>query len=156
MMKLDAWLDAAFLELSGGSFSPFKWQRRAFHDLLAGKLPDAVDIPTGCGKTSIIALWILAYAAQRLRNSLRMISRGGWFGWCIGGLLLTRPPKWLGMFSALSRKALLARRGQRFARFSQKSVHMCCPVYQRFRYRRFAVRLPRTPPGALILRNPRL
>src|SRR6266705_6648901 len=73
--SLDAWLDAAFLQWSSGSFSPFKWQRRAFHDLIAGKLPEAVDVPTGCGKTSILALWILAYAAQKLRNSQSKLPR---------------------------------------------------------------------------------
>ncbi len=75
MTDLDAWLDVAFREWTNGAFTPFHWQRRAFHDLIAGTLPDAVDIPTGCGKTSILALWILAFAAQRIRYSQNRLPR---------------------------------------------------------------------------------
>ena len=43
---------------------PFGWQRRLFEEWLsAGKLPRAVDIPTGLGKTAVMALWLLAQAA---------------------------------------------------------------------------------------------
>lgn len=66
MIDLDLWLTKAFKEWKGETFSPFQWQRRAFHDLIAGKLPTAVDIPTGGGKTSVLALWILAFAVQKL------------------------------------------------------------------------------------------
>ena len=43
--------------------SSFPWQRRLFDEWLSiGKLPSAVDIPTGLGKTSVMAIWLLARA----------------------------------------------------------------------------------------------
>ena len=43
---------------------PFPWQRRLFDEWLSrGKLPQAVDIPTGLGKTAVMAIWLLARAA---------------------------------------------------------------------------------------------
>ncbi len=48
-----------FVKLTG--YVPFIWQSRLFHDyFLKGNLPSALDIPTGLGKTSVIALWYLA------------------------------------------------------------------------------------------------
>ena len=51
----------AFEALTG--YEPFPWQARLFGRLSAGDLPPAVDIPTGLGKTSVMALWLLARAA---------------------------------------------------------------------------------------------
>lgn len=53
--------DEAFEALTG--YRPFPWQARLFKQLSAGDLPSAVDIPTGLGKTSVMALWLLARAA---------------------------------------------------------------------------------------------
>jgi CRISPR-associated endonuclease/helicase Cas3 len=51
--------ERAFETLTG--FPPMKWQERLFSEHFgAGKLPDAVDIPTGLGKTSVMAIWYLA------------------------------------------------------------------------------------------------
>ena len=48
-----------FKDLTG--FSPFKWQERLFRDhFLKGNIPSALDIPTGLGKTSVMAIWYLA------------------------------------------------------------------------------------------------
>ena len=53
--------DPAFEALIG--HPPFPWQRRLFDCWLSkGKLPPAVDIPTGLGKTAVMALWLLAHA----------------------------------------------------------------------------------------------
>jgi CRISPR-associated endonuclease/helicase Cas3 len=57
----------AFHELTGNA--PFGWQRRLYDDFVAHRpdmprIPPAVDIPTGLGKTSIIHIWLLALAAQ--------------------------------------------------------------------------------------------
>lgn len=52
--------DTAFEALTG--HPPFPWQRRLFGELSCGKLPSAVDIPTGLGKTAVMALWLLARA----------------------------------------------------------------------------------------------
>lgn len=46
------------------SFRPLRWQSRLFAEYLArGILPAAVDIPTGLGKTAVIAIWYLALKA---------------------------------------------------------------------------------------------
>ena len=45
-------------------FSPFEWQRDLFRKhFLAGDVPPALDIPTGLGKTSVMAIWYLALKA---------------------------------------------------------------------------------------------
>ena len=56
------WFDTAFEALTG--HAPFPWQHRLFARHFAhGRLPSAVDIPTGLGKTSVMAIWLLARAA---------------------------------------------------------------------------------------------
>ena len=51
----------AFRALTG--HEPLPWQRRLFRQLREGNLPAAVDIPTGLGKTAVMAIWLLARAA---------------------------------------------------------------------------------------------
>ena len=41
---------------------PFHWQLRLLRRLLDNDLPSVVDVPTGLGKTSIMALWLIALA----------------------------------------------------------------------------------------------
>ena len=54
--------DFAFEALTG--HTPFPWQRRLYEEYFSrGKLPPAVDIPTGLGKTAVMAVWLLARAA---------------------------------------------------------------------------------------------
>jgi CRISPR-associated endonuclease/helicase Cas3 len=43
---------------------PFPWQERLFKEFCCGKLPPALDLPTGLGKTSLIAIWYLALKAK--------------------------------------------------------------------------------------------
>ena len=54
------WLafDESFEALTG--HTPFPWQRRLFEQFRSGLLPSAVDIPTGLGKTAVMAIWLLA------------------------------------------------------------------------------------------------
>ena len=52
--------DPAFKALTG--HAPFPWQRRLFQRMRTGHLPAAVDIPTGLGKTAVMAIWLLARA----------------------------------------------------------------------------------------------
>ncbi len=62
--------DQAFVALTG--FPPFPWQRRLFdHYLSKGALPSGVDIPTGLGKTAVMAIWLLARAKQGLLEQAR-------------------------------------------------------------------------------------
>ncbi len=51
--------DAAFEALTG--HPPFPWQRRLFERLAGGGACDALDVPTGLGKTSVIHVWLLAH-----------------------------------------------------------------------------------------------
>src|SRR6266498_2498094 len=53
--------DDSFAALTGNP--PFPWQRALFQRLMAGAPPARCDIPTGLGKTSVIAVWLLARAA---------------------------------------------------------------------------------------------
>src|ERR1700737_4825402 len=46
------------------SFSPYPWQVKLFQAILADHAPDSVYIPTGGGKTEIIAVWLLAVLYQ--------------------------------------------------------------------------------------------
>lgn len=41
----------------------FPWQLDLLDRLLAGEIPGAVDVPTGLGKTAVIAIWMAARAA---------------------------------------------------------------------------------------------
>jgi CRISPR-associated endonuclease/helicase Cas3 len=53
--------DAAFLALTGNP--PFPWQKALYDDWFSkGKFPDACTLPTGLGKTSVIAVWLIALA----------------------------------------------------------------------------------------------
>jgi CRISPR-associated endonuclease/helicase Cas3 len=54
--------DASFKALTG--HAPLPWQRRLFSAFLEKQIPDGVDLPTGLGKTSVIAIWLIALAAQ--------------------------------------------------------------------------------------------
>ncbi len=53
----------AFLALT--DHEPFPWQVRLFDKMLKGDIPRACDIPTGLGKTSVIAIWLIALAAEK-------------------------------------------------------------------------------------------
>lgn len=50
--------DDDFALLTGNP--PFPWQRALYERFVAGDFPKACDLPTGLGKTSVIALWLLA------------------------------------------------------------------------------------------------
>ncbi|MGQ0802456.1 MAG: type I-G CRISPR-associated helicase/endonuclease Cas3g [Actinomycetota bacterium] len=57
---------AFFGEVTGRE--PFEWQAHFTDELLAGHVPDVIDVPTGFGKTSVIVCWAyaLAHASQEL------------------------------------------------------------------------------------------
>jgi CRISPR-associated endonuclease/helicase Cas3 len=54
---------SAFSELTGYQ-SCFPWQSRLYDRFLRAELPPLIDLPTGTGKTSIMAIWLIALAAQ--------------------------------------------------------------------------------------------
>jgi CRISPR-associated endonuclease/helicase Cas3 len=55
-----SWLRAA-LGLSAGE-TAFPWQTRLLDCFIRGALPGALDIPTGLGKTAVMAIWLVARA----------------------------------------------------------------------------------------------
>ena len=58
-------LSATFAELTAEDSEqhpPFRWQMRLLRRLLDADLPRVVDIPTGLGKTAVMALWLIALA----------------------------------------------------------------------------------------------
>jgi CRISPR-associated endonuclease/helicase Cas3 len=44
------------------SDNPFPWQERLFLKICVGDIPSALDLPTGLGKTSVMAIWLMARA----------------------------------------------------------------------------------------------
>ncbi|MFN0024353.1 MAG: type I-U CRISPR-associated helicase/endonuclease Cas3 [Parvularculaceae bacterium] len=67
---------SAFETLTGNP--PFKWQARLFNDCFSkGELPSALDLPTGLGKTSVMAIWLIARAqgAQLPRRLVYVVDR---------------------------------------------------------------------------------
>ncbi len=54
---------------------PFRWQERLFQRLMTGDIPEACDIPTGLGKTSVVVVWLLALAQQAEQHAVRLPRR---------------------------------------------------------------------------------
>ena len=48
------------------SETPFPWQEKLFNELVQRRFRETCDIPTGLGKTSVIAIWLLALAHHAL------------------------------------------------------------------------------------------
>ena len=46
--------------------APLSWQERLFHDHFCKKnaLPSVIDLPTGLGKTMVMAIWLLAQSSN--------------------------------------------------------------------------------------------
>ena len=53
--------EEGFLALTG--YKPLAWQKRLFLEMFASKVPEAIDLPTGLGKTSVIPIWLLALSS---------------------------------------------------------------------------------------------
>lgn len=61
--EADGFFSASFTLLTG--HPPMRWQARLFRQhFLAGDLPIAISIPTGLGKTAVMALWLIGVAWQ--------------------------------------------------------------------------------------------
>lgn len=58
--KAQAWLQDA-MGLRAGE-DPFPWQTQLLDHIIADGLPGSLDIPTGLGKTSVMAIWLIARA----------------------------------------------------------------------------------------------
>jgi CRISPR-associated endonuclease/helicase Cas3 len=58
--------DAAFMALTKTdqtSYPPFPWQEELFARFMKGTIDRSLDIPTGLGKTNVMAIWLIARAA---------------------------------------------------------------------------------------------
>lgn len=53
---------ADFERLTGNP--PYRWQQRLYELFVAHDLPTAIDLPTGLGKTSVMAIWLIARQAN--------------------------------------------------------------------------------------------
>lgn len=68
------YFDNTFKELTGNA--PFGWQKRLFVDYFQnGEVPAALDIPTGLGKTLVMAIWLIALACQAGNGGLKLPRR---------------------------------------------------------------------------------
>ena len=67
--------DEQFAALAG--FESLHWQRRLFERFVDGDVPTAVDLPTGLGKTSAMAIWLIAraYGAKLPRRLAYVVDR---------------------------------------------------------------------------------
>ena len=65
LMMTKTAFDDCFEYLTGNR--PFDWQVRLFEEMKGGRIPDVCDIPTGLGKTCVIAIWALALGEYFLK-----------------------------------------------------------------------------------------
>jgi CRISPR-associated endonuclease/helicase Cas3 len=69
-LQLNEEFDANFELLT--AHGPFPWQRELFGEFLQKRFPKTRNIPTGLGKTSIIAIWLLALAHHARSRTMTM------------------------------------------------------------------------------------
>jgi len=66
--------DEQFQALTG--FKPMRWQKRLYDEHFAnGELPSAISLPTGLGKTAVMAIWLIAFAQQMNSGRVRLPRR---------------------------------------------------------------------------------
>jgi CRISPR-associated endonuclease/helicase Cas3 len=64
--------DTAFKELTGNR--PFPWQRDLYENWFSkGQFPDACTLPTGLGKTAVVAIWLIALSNAPKRLPRRLV-----------------------------------------------------------------------------------
>ena len=67
--------DAAFTFLTGNA--PFPWQRALYHEWFTAdrtdNIPASCNLPTGLGKTSVIAIWLIALAYHQKKIPRRLV-----------------------------------------------------------------------------------
>ena len=70
-MADDLRFEEAFRALTGND--PFPWQRAMYRRIVAGDPPKSCQIPTGLGKTSVMAVWLLALAENPASVPRRLV-----------------------------------------------------------------------------------
>jgi CRISPR-associated endonuclease/helicase Cas3 len=63
--------DIAFAHLTG--HPPFPWQRALYEKFIADDIPQSCNLPTGLGKTSVIAVWLIALANHPDKMPQRLV-----------------------------------------------------------------------------------
>src|SRR5262249_47704000 len=63
--------EKTFRDLTG--YAPFPWQRRIYRRIVEGTPPESCQIPTGLGKTVVIAVWLIALANDPKRVPRRLV-----------------------------------------------------------------------------------
>jgi CRISPR-associated endonuclease/helicase Cas3 len=76
-MNPSNWFDKYFRLLCPG-MAPFPWQTRLFEELVEGRCPRQIDLPTGTGKTSFMTVWLLALAWQAQADRVAIPRRLIW------------------------------------------------------------------------------
>ena len=61
----------AFHALTGNA--PFPWQRAVLERFVDGNIPASCNLPTGLGKTSVIAVWLIALATHPDKMPRRLV-----------------------------------------------------------------------------------
>lgn len=61
-----------------GHAQPFRWQEKLYAELIEGRCPARIDLPTGMGKTSVMQVWLLALAGQARLERVRLPRRLVW------------------------------------------------------------------------------
>src|SRR4051794_17215943 len=61
----------AFEKLTGNP--PFPWQSALYRRFVAGDFPPSCNLPTGLGKTSVVAIWLIALANAPDRTPRRLV-----------------------------------------------------------------------------------
>lgn len=72
----EEWFRDCFKEITG--YDPFPWQERLFLFLSQEEIPPSIDIPTGCGKTKLMVVWLLALVHQAKNGSTLLPRRLVW------------------------------------------------------------------------------
>lgn len=60
-----------FQALTGAS--PFPWQQALYERFVCGEVPSAADLPTGLGKTSVVAIWLIALITHPDKMPRRLV-----------------------------------------------------------------------------------
>jgi len=61
----------AFKALTG--HPPFPWQERLFRKFERGEIPSSCNLPTGLGKTNVIAVWLIAWKKYPQKMARRLV-----------------------------------------------------------------------------------
>jgi CRISPR-associated endonuclease/helicase Cas3 len=63
--------DEWFVQLTGQK--PFPWQKSLYGHFAAGEVPSSCDLPTGLGKTAVIAIWLISRILHPEKVARRMV-----------------------------------------------------------------------------------